>query len=267
MITPWLRLFRVVNLPTVPGDVLVGAALAMWCGGCTSASAQDFARVALAAAASCCLYMFGLVDNDIVGAATDKGRPIPDGKVSMRAARIARTLCLVLGVATSASAALCAMDVASCGIEYGVIFAACQVVVVFALVVAIVAYNRTKRPILMGLCRGINVVLGAAAIFPPLMWPSLFVCAPLRASFVVAVVAVWTLYIWAVTKYSEGEEVDSERRRNVGLLVGGIVYLQLVVLIVLAIVNPYVNPLLLAGAVLLVVLRVAKRTFPEVSAS
>ena len=25
---PWLRFFRVVNLPTVPGDVLVGAAAA-----------------------------------------------------------------------------------------------------------------------------------------------------------------------------------------------------------------------------------------------
>ena len=33
----WLRLFRVVNLPTVPGDVFVGAAAAFTTGGFHSA--------------------------------------------------------------------------------------------------------------------------------------------------------------------------------------------------------------------------------------
>ena len=77
----WLKFFRVVNLPTVPGDVLVGAAAATWCVR-ASLSAQELASVALAVAASCCIYMFGLADNDIVGAATDKDRPIPDGEIS-----------------------------------------------------------------------------------------------------------------------------------------------------------------------------------------
>ena len=268
MLRPWLKLFRVVNLPTVPGDVLVGAALAMWCcGGSASASAQDMARIALAAVSSCLLYMFGLVDNDIVGAATDNGRPIPDGQISMRAARIARMLGLLLGVAASASAACFVVDGAAFGVEYAVMFAICQIAAALALVAAIVAYNRTKRPLLMGLCRGLNVLLGVSSVLPSLLWLRLFLRAPLQSCAVAVVAAVWTVYIAAVTKYSEGEESDPERRRSVGRLIGGIVYLQLVVLIVLAIANPYVNPLLLAGAVLLVVLRVFRRAFPKVSAS
>ena len=93
----WLRLFRVVNLPTVPGDVLVGAAaLVGSCssGVCTTAVSSSLARVWWAAAASVFLYAFGLADNDIVGAKTDRNRPIPDGEISLGAARIARALCL-----------------------------------------------------------------------------------------------------------------------------------------------------------------------------
>ena len=54
------------------------------------------------------------------------------------------------------------------------------------------------------------------------------------------------------------------------MLVGGIVYLQLTALIVLTLEFPQVaamRPLLVAGAVLLVLLRLFKKAFPEVSAS
>ena len=246
MLMPWLRLFRVVNLPTVPGDVLVGAALAMWSVGCTSASPQDFARVALAAAASCCLYMFGLVDNDIVGAATDKGRPIPDGQVSMTAARIARGFCLFAALVVAALANLPCWWWA----------------VALALTFSIVVYNRTKMSFFMGLCRALNVVCGAVST-------KIVYCQGDRMLvYPVAVVAsMWLFYIWAVTRYSDGEEMDPAKRRMVGMFVGGIVYLQLLALIVITILDASAKPLLIAGAVLLVVLRVAKRTFPEVSAS
>ncbi len=267
MLMRWLRLFRVVNLPTVPGDVLVGAAAAMWWIDWTIVSAQDVARIGLVAVSSCFLYMFGLVDNDIVGAATDKGRPIPDGEVSMRAARIARMLCLVLGVAASASAACYVVDGVSYGVEYAVVFAVCQIVAALALVVAIVAYNRTKRPVLMGLCRGLNVVLGAASVAPFILWLRLFVRVPLHSCAVAAVVAAWVVYVATVTKYSEGEDLDPGRRRRVGLLVGGIVYLQLAALMAFTMSKPALKPLLVAGAVLLVLLRVVCRALPKVSAS
>ena len=100
----WLRLFRVQNLVTVPGDVLVGAAA---CGALTFARAADVALVCLA---SVLMYLYGLVDNDLVGAATDpKSRPLAAGEISLRAARCARTACLgfaVLDIAAGLSAVL-----------------------------------------------------------------------------------------------------------------------------------------------------------------
>ena len=247
---PWLRLFRVVNLPTVPGDILVGAAAAMCWGGCGVASEHALERIALAAVSSVFLYLFGLVDNDIVGAATDKGRPIPGGEVSLRAAKIARGLCLVIGLSLLSSWTALASMIAA-----------------VSLVTAIAAYNRTKCPLLMGLCRGLNVLLGAAAV----ACVGGRVEASSRCVVAVAVVAfAWTVYIAAVTKYSEGEERDPARRRRVGMLVGGIVYLQLAALIVLTLASPRpeaLKPLLVAGAVLLVLLRAFRFAWPKVSAS
>ena len=84
------------------------------------------------------------------------------------------------------------------------------------------------------------------------------------------VAVLWWIYISLVTLYSEGEENDPVKKRRVGLLVGGIVYLQLTALIVLTLEFPQVaamRPLLVAGAVLLVLLRLFKKVFPEVSAS
>ena len=77
-----------------------------------------------------------------------------------------------------------------------------------------------------------------------------------------AIFLVWTLYIGFVTKYSEGEELDVDRKRRVGFLIGGIVYLQLLALLWFR-----VTPLLVAGAFLLVFLRLMRRFLPKVSAS
>lgn len=231
MIGAWLRFFRVVNLPTVPGDVLVGAA-AVLAGGGVDVPALP---VVAASVAACGLYLFGLADNDIVGASTDVARPIPEGLVSLRAARVARGLCLFGAMIAGAAANL----------PPGWWIAA------FALAVAIVVYNRTKACLAMGLCRGLNVLCGAAAIAAD--GNSL---APAVAA------AVWILYIAGVTVYSVDEEDDPEKKRRVGFLVGAIVYLQLLALMVFG-----VKPLLVAGAVLLVVLRFVKRQLPKVSAS
>ena len=223
---------------------------------------EDVVPVAFAAVASCCFYLFGLADNDIVGAATDKGRPIPDGEISPQAAKTARAVCLVLGL-------LSVVAVGALPLSYGlaVLTAICGLVAGIALVAAIVAYNRTKRPLLMGVCRGLNVVLGVTMVAPLLFWVRGIVRAPLQAGVVAAVIAVWTAYIAAVTKYSEGEESDPERKRRVGALIGGIVYLQLAALIVFALAYQDNKAFLVAGAVLLVVLRVVKTFLPKVSAS
>ena len=236
----WLRLFRVVNLPTVPGDVFVGAALMSFF------SWRAMSGLAAAACASVFLYMFGLADNDIVGAKGDSGRPIPDGEITLGAARLARGLCL-----------FAALVVALIGSLPRFWWPAA-----LALVLSIVVYNRTKWSVFMGLCRALNVVCGVACV------KIAFTQGDERLVYPVAVVAgLWFLYIWAVTKYSEGEEKNPGKKRLVGMFVGGIVYLQLLVLIVITMMEADTMPLLVAGAVMLVLLRLFKTVLPKVSAS
>ena len=238
----WLRLFRVVNLPTVPGDVLVGAASVL-CWGADAAISSRYAQVIVAASlASLFLYMFGLVDNDIVGAKGDRGRPIPDGEISIGAARIARGLCLFAALIVGAAANLQSdWWIAS-----------------FLLAMSVVVYNRTKLSLFMGLCRGLNVLSGAVVVG---------MCGIELAALALVAPLVWTLYITVVTWYSTGEENDPDKKRRVGLLVGGIVYLQLAALIYLTMKGASVMPLLVTGAVLLVLLRLMRRILPRVSAS
>ena len=238
----WLRLFRVVNLPTVPGDVLVGAASVL-CWGADAAISSRYAQVIAAASlASVFLYMFGLVDNDIVGAKGDRGRPIPDGEISIGAARIARGLCLFAALIVGAAANLQSdWWIAS-----------------FLLAMSVVIYNRTKLSLFMGLCRGLNVLSGAVVVG---------MCGIELAALALVAPLVWTLYITVVTWYSNGEENDPDKKRRVGLLVGGIVYLQLAALIYLTMKGASVMPLLVTGAVLLVLLRLMRRILPRVSAS
>ena len=239
MLKAWLRFFRVVNLPTVPGDVLVGAAALLANGLQKSAGSV---AIAAACVASLSLYMFGLADNDIVGAKTDAGRPIPDGQISMGAARIARGLCLFGALIVGAAANL----------------PPAWWIAAFALAVAVVIYNRTKWCLLMGLCRGLNVWCGGVAVAL-----CNFRGIPGEGRFMLfCATAVWTLYIAAVTRYSEGEETDAAKKRRVGFLIGAIVYLQLIALLVFP-----VRSFLVAGAVLLIVLRLMKRFLSEVSAS
>ena len=244
----WLRFFRVVNLPTVPGDVWVGA-VAAWFG--VDIICDYGAPLFNATIASVLLYMFGLADNDIVGAETDEGRPIPEGRISLRAARIARALCVIGAIAVG----LAPDPVALKPLPW------MWWPVAFVLLLSVVVYNRTKSWALMGVCRGLNVLCGGIVALSscasltsgqetasPLLW--LGVC-----------VAVWTIYIAAVTKYSEGEEMDTAKRRRVGFLVGAIVYLQIIALLL------FQSGIVILVGVLLIMMRLMKRLLPEVSAS
>lgn len=242
MMGEWLRLFRAVNLPTVPGDILAGAGLAV---------AQNHAlltgsgprAIVFAAVSSVFMYMFGLADNDIVGAATDRNRPIPSGAISPVSARIARGGCVVAAIAAGLAGRLSFAWWAAA----------------FALLVSAVVYNRTKNCVLMGLCRGLNFACGICAAGGGAESFSGF--SPFLA------VVLWTAYIATVTRLSEGEENDPAKKRRTGALVGGIVYMQLAVLVAVTLAYPPCMPLLVAGAVLLAVLRVCKYTMPRVEAS
>lgn len=241
----WLRFFRIVNLPTVPGDVLAGAAAFL-----SATGGGDLPVIAAAAAASCFVYLFGLADNDIIGAKTDVGRPIPSGEISLGAARVARALCGCAALGCGAVARLPPAWWCCAGV----------------LLLAVVVYNRTKNAWLMGVCRGLDVALGAFAASGPSL-----AAHGLRAwSLPAALALVWSLYIGWVTKYSEGEESDPARKETVGFLIGALIYLQLGALVFIALSYPrlpVMRPLLMTGAVLLLLLRLMRRLLPKVSAS
>ena len=247
MTRDWFKFFRVVNLPTVPGDIWVGAVAYWWGEGIVCDYGVPLFNATIAGAL---LYLFGLADNDIVGAKTDEGRPIPDGRISLRAARIARAACLMAAIAVG----LAPDPVAQRALP------GAWWIVAFGLLLSIVSYNRTKRWDLMGICRGLNLLCGAAVVhggpFHLVLEPGEFRWWPL-----VAVAAVWTVYIAAVTKYSEGEEMDAAKRRRVGFLIGAIVYLQIIALLL------FKSGIVVLLAVALVAMRLMKRFLPGVSAS
>lgn len=211
----WFRFFRVRNLITVPGDALVGAvAVFAFARECVTG---NWLAVVGACIAGVLLYMFGLADNDIVGAKTDpKTRPLANGELSMSAAKAARAICLVAAIAVGYAAGLPWLWRVSA----------------MLLALSIIIYNRTKWCILMGLCRGFDVLCGAAAVY-------ISACNGANNGLVAAVIAavVWTAYIAGVTKYSEREVFDPTNDHKVALLVYGLMGLQAVALITFLIIG------------------------------
>jgi 4-hydroxybenzoate polyprenyltransferase len=213
-IKPWLRFFRLPNLPTAPGDALAGAALAL--AAFPELFAEGTPAAVAAGAASFFFYLFGLADNDVAGAASDAQlapeRPIPRGEISLRAAKAAR--------AASLAAALLAGAAARLPPAWWCVAA--------LLAAAVLAYNRVKGAWLMGACRGLSLVAGGAALcraglFRRPDWSipgdpgTMF--AVFWTSLLLAALG-WTLYIAAVTLLSEGEERESEGLGNRRYLFG-----------------------------------------------
>ena len=162
----WLQLFRVPNLFTVPGDPLAGFLIAT--GG------RLDSRVVCAVFASLCIYAAGLAMNDLADFAEDTRerpmRPLPSGAISRGTAWFAVVKLILRGL--------------------GRCFLAGPAVVLmgFGTVLGVVLYNfLTKRiPVIgalnMGICRGLSLLLGAAAgIAPdPLMLESAAQLAPFQ---------------------------------------------------------------------------------------
>lgn len=256
----WLAFFRFPNLATAPGDALAGSSLALAAGMIvpTEVPCVALVRAFGAAAAALFLYMYGLADNDIVDAVRDASanphRPIPSGSLSIRVAKTARGLCWGFALLTAAFCNLPPAWWLSATVLTG----------------CIICYNRCKHPIVMGLCRGLSVVAGACAVvaYPMPIEGAGFFDAFLAfgrtpaAWRIGCAFLLWTIYIASVTKYSEGEETDEPKRRRVGFLIGGLLYLQLGAMIFFPI-----RPLLVTGAVLLVLARLSRRLSPDITGS
>ncbi len=148
VIIGWLKLVRVPNLFTVPGDVIVGACLA------TGEFNNFFSTTtALTIAVSLCLYISGLILNDWFDIETDRvDRPFRP----LVSVTVYPPIALLVGV----SFIIIALCIAICiGKMTGLVAGAIAFAVVF--------YNWKARKIailgfiVMALCRGLNVLLGA----------------------------------------------------------------------------------------------------------
>lgn len=177
----WLQLLRAPNLFTVAGDPLAGYLLAS--GGTLQL------RAFLPILASLCFYMAGLLHNDLADLAEDRAerpqRPLPSGA--------ARPLFVAL-----AAAVLCIAGLALCA---SFLFAGAMrwdgpLWVGGAIVAVVFAYNAfLKRlsivgPVSMGACRGLSVLLGAAASLPsgPLdLDPTALLAAAIATAYIAAV--------------------------------------------------------------------------------
>jgi hypothetical protein len=181
----WLTLLRAPNLLTVPGDPLAGAFLA------AQSSHRIFPALIPVLIASLCFYAAGMLWNDVYDLRHDRAarrpRPLVTGRIHPRPAWIAGLALNLLGLALCALAGTAPFWIG------------------LALVTLATAYNlQLKRlpglgnltsSLTMGLCRGANLLLGAAAlpIAHPLNAPAL------------AGALLLTAYIFTVTHLARGE--------------------------------------------------------------
>jgi len=174
----WLRLLRLPNFVTVPGDPLAGFALAS---GFTAGAAAW--PVAAAVGASLCIYAAGMFANDYFDLDEDRRfrpeRPLPAGQVKPAAVLLAALATALAGVGLASLAGLPATIVAG------------------VLVLAVVAYDAgAKRvpvwgPINMGICRGLSLLLGAAAAGPEFLRnPAVCIAAAGLVAYIAAVTAI-----------------------------------------------------------------------------
>lgn len=180
-----LALLRPANVATALADVLAGYAIA----GLSNHRALPWLLVATA-----CLYAGGVVFNDFFDRELDRierpERPIPSGRVPARTAAALGAALLVSGIAAGSQATTAAAGIA---------------VAIAALVLVYDTWGKKSPligPVNMGLCRALNLLLGAAAVPASLAdgWPIALI--PLA-------------YIMAVTALSRGE-VHGGRRGAAG---------------------------------------------------
>jgi 4-hydroxybenzoate polyprenyltransferase len=141
---------------------------------------------------SCCLYLAGMVFNDVFDrkqdAAERPGRPIPSGRVSVKAATILGTVLMLAGLVSASTVCRVSLEVAS------------------LLVIAILGYDAILKktmigPFAMGSCRFLNVMLGASV--QPDLVPSLFSQPQLAAATGLGI------YIVGVTLFARTEATTS----------------------------------------------------------
>lgn len=215
-----LAYFQLVRLPTVftaMADILLGYSLThrYIVGPDGWDNPQKFFGLLIA---SCCLYLSGMVFNDVFDrkrdAAERPGRPIPSGRVSVKSAVVLGAVLMVCGLVAAAMVTRISLQVAG------------------ILVLAILSYDGLLKqtplaPLAMGSCRFLNVLLGAS---DQLFWvpPGLLVRPQLAAAIGLGI------YIVGVTVFARTEAKTSSRWQlgfaqllfNLGIVVLGVLMIS-----------------------------------------
>ncbi len=205
----YLRLTRPANLPTAAADVLAGAAIA---GSVTMLpetafwNSSVFLNILSLVLSSVSLYAGGVVLNDVFDLEVDREerpeRPIPSGLISIKSASIFGFVLLLIGV-------LFAIWVNYlCG------------GIALSLALAILLYDSYSKqnsfwgPLNMGVCRGLNLLLGIGILGELTNWWYAFIP---------------VVYVSAITLISRGEVHGNNKKH---LIFAGILYTSVILAII-----------------------------------
>ena len=199
---------RPANIVTSVSDVLAGIAISGFLINANFSSDDIFPAILLCIS-TIGLYGGGVVFNDVFDAALDKierpERPIPKGTVTITEAAILGSALLLAGIITAAF-----VSKLSC-------------LLAVSIAIAALIYNKWSKhhvwagPLNMGLCRGLNLLLGISVVISSISeW------------WFLAIVPV--IYIAAITMISRGEVHGGSKRT---LYVAGLLYCIVIAAILL----------------------------------
>lgn len=198
MIRNYLQLIRPANVVTAISDVLAGVALS----GLFTIFDKDLHSLSIVylCISTVCLYAAGIVFNDIFDFELDKverpERVLPSGRVSLKNAIIFGTILNIVGIISAFQVSVLS------GYLAVAIAISCLVYDKFA------KHNAVLGPLNMGLCRGLNLLLGMS-----ILNLSLF------ENYWLAIIPI--AYIAAITMVSRGE-VHGGNTKN--LIVAAFIY-------------------------------------------
>ena len=204
-IMPWLQLLRLPNLFTAPGDSLAGYFLASAFIGNKTVSLWT---IVLLAVTSVFIYAFGVVMNDLVDYQEDcihrPERPLPSGRINRQQAT---WICVQLWIIASICCPGSSISIFLLHIDSNSLFVFVVLFITIALYNMWLKHYRLAGSIAMGLCRGLNFLLGVAAIGFDVPYGKIW---PVFVPF-----AAVTAYIAAVTWLADKENEE----QNVGFVV------------------------------------------------
>lgn len=205
----YLRLMRPANVVTSVADVLAGIAIAgyflpadsvggLWYG--VPQSQVNLLAISILCISTMGLYSGGIIFNDVFDAELDKverpERPIPSGLISKNAASIFGGICFFIGIFAAG------------------LYSPTSRYIAAAIMIACLTYDKWMKhhailgPINMGLCRGLNLMLGVSIINTSL-----------QTWWFLALIPI--IYIASITMISRGEVHGGSKKM---LYFGGLLY-------------------------------------------